>query len=900
MKKLLVLFMILFAARCYATHLAGAELFYKSLGGNQYLVTLHIFRDCSGSPLADPTINFGSSCGDLFSAFPVQVGVPENVSQLCPQQMGNSTCDGGAFPGMEKYTYTVQVNLQACSSWTMSWTAMARNTTVNAISTGSDAFYVAAFLNNLAAPGNNSAYFTGPPQPYYCVNQPACLNLAAVEPDGNTLSFALVDPMVDQINTLAFNPGYSATQPIPGMVINAATGALSFTPTVQGNFVVVVECTETNAAGVVIGKIRRDFQVVVTNCNNQVVSCEQGSIINVSTGTVPGGQGNTLEVCEGESFCFDVLFVDPDAGDSIRVSSPNLLTALPGASIVMTYTPGMKNSVRGTICWTPPPGSANSNTYFTLVVRDNACPVPAQAFILYYIDVLPPAHAGPDLLICGAQTANIHATGPGTVFAWSDLAGVPVPVNAAFSCNPCSDPVAHPVVTTTYVVTNTGGNNCSSRDTVVVKVVPDFTLSVASSSTITCLHTNELLTSTVSPQAPGFTYTWTPATGLAAPGAGSTGVNHSAGGTYVYTLQAESADGCHKQGAQLTLEVLPFARPDFTVMPSDPMVCAGTAVPLDVLLGNMPSGMFSYSWQPPAGLSDPLIKNPVAVLENDVTYTVVVTPTVSASCANTKTLSLVVSFPVTPTIVPVPDLCGNAPSFSMNVAPAGGTWLGPAVTAQGFFTPATAIDGINNLHYSYQNGPCITTASTSIFVEQFVAAFMANPQITTITNPLVQFTNLTEKLTTNTYQWSFTDPNQSQAVHPSFQFPYEEAVYPVQLIATSARGCIDTTVVPVYINPELVLYMPNAFTPGNADGLNDILYAVLPRIGLKEESFVYQVFDRWGTLLFETRDPGKGWNGARHNSGSLCEQGVYVWRVVFDGRYDGIHYEKTGQVTLLK
>ncbi len=145
----------------------------------------------------------------------------------------------------------------------------------------------------------------------------------------------------------------------------------------------------------------------------------------------------------------------------------------------------------------------------------DACPVPGTQILNYFIDVLPATSAGPDRIICGPQAASISATGSSTVFAWSDLAGTPVTVGPAFSCNPCNNPVIKPAVTSTYVVTNVGGGvNCKNKDTLVIYVVPDFTLSANVATTSGCLNSAVQFTSSINPAGPGYSYTWSPSAPL--------------------------------------------------------------------------------------------------------------------------------------------------------------------------------------------------------------------------------------------------------------------------------------------------------------------------------------------------------------------------------------------------
>jgi gliding motility-associated-like protein len=67
------------------------------------------------------------------------------------------------------------------------------------------------------------------------------------------------------------------------------------------------------------------------------------------------------------------------------------------------------------------------------------------------------------------------------------------------------------------------------------------------------------------------------------------------------------------------------------------------------------------------------------------------------------------------------------------------------------------------------------------------------------------------------------------------------------------------------------VYIPNAFTP-NSDGRNDVL-----RVYGTERVTVFhlQIFNRYGQLVFETRDKNKGWDG-RFN-GQWVNNGGYAY-----------------------
>ncbi|MES2565726.1 MAG: PKD domain-containing protein [Bacteroidota bacterium] len=584
MNKLLILFIFFLSLSVRASHISGGQITYQCLGNNVYQVKLTYFWDCEGgfNPGTSQTINV-DGCGTALTVVVNQStltpGDGVSADGLCPNS-GLTTCK-------KRIEYIGNITLpSACNNWVFSIGSCCRGGNITNISGGTSAsYYHMASLNNTSVTCNNSPDITIGTLPNFCVNQPACFNLGATEVDGHTLSYAFVAAYQTATTFVTYNAGYTGGVPITGITIDPATGQINFTPTTIGDFVITVQITEKDANGNIIGTIMRDFQVIVTNCSNQTVTCGQGAISNVTSGTAPSG--NTLQICENIPFCFDVTFTDPNVGDSVKISSPNMSTTLPGSSMVMTYTPGTKNKVKATICWTPPAGSSGLNTSFVLVVKDNACPVPGTQVLNYFIDVLPATSAGPDRTICGSQSASVTATGSSTVFAWSDLAGTPVPVGPAFSCNPCKDPVIKPAVTSTYVVTNVGGGaNCKNKDTIVVNVVPDFTLTANVATASGCLNSAVQFTSNVSP-AGSYSYSWSPAAPLTSTNTANTSAIYSTPGNYNYTLTAISSIGCTKQSANIAFTANPVVTPQFTVVPTNTTICNG-AVPLSITFGSGP------------------------------------------------------------------------------------------------------------------------------------------------------------------------------------------------------------------------------------------------------------------------------------------------------------------------
>ncbi|MEM9836767.1 MAG: gliding motility-associated C-terminal domain-containing protein, partial [Bacteroidota bacterium] len=78
--------------------------------------------------------------------------------------------------------------------------------------------------------------------------------------------------------------------------------------------------------------------------------------------------------------------------------------------------------------------------------------------------------------------------------------------------------------------------------------------------------------------------------------------------------------------------------------------------------------------------------------------------------------------------------------------------------------------------------------------------------------------------------------------------------------------------------------LPNAFTP-NADTQNDLFR---PRGFCFVESVDFQVFNRWGGLVFETNDPALNWDGNDLSGGQLASGTYYYVCRVFERRLDGV------------
>jgi gliding motility-associated-like protein len=137
--------------------------------------------------------------------------------------------------------------------------------------------------------------------------------------------------------------------------------------------------------------------------------------------------------------------------------------------------------------------------------------------------------------------------------------------------------------------------------------------------------------------------------------------------------------------------------------------------------------------------------------------------------------------------------------------------------------------------------------------------------------------------------WGIDQPDSS-----SINFNYQHTQqYLVNLIAPS--GCItyDTVLVRVFDNNLVNILVPKSFTP-NGDGINDKLFPYLT--GIKTFQY-YKVYNRFGKLMFETRNYDEGWDGSV--GGTPQPMAIYIWVAAGIGT-DGTLVEKRGETLLLR
>jgi gliding motility-associated-like protein len=97
------------------------------------------------------------------------------------------------------------------------------------------------------------------------------------------------------------------------------------------------------------------------------------------------------------------------------------------------------------------------------------------------------------------------------------------------------------------------------------------------------------------------------------------------------------------------------------------------------------------------------------------------------------------------------------------------------------------------------------------------------------------------------------------------------------------------------------IFVPNAFTPGNGDSLNDqwkiSAISLYNAAGTSIKNFNVRIFNRWGTLIFESNDLNKGWDGTFRGVSAPAD--VYIYIISAEG-IDSRNIEINGNLTLIR
>ncbi|MBL4593152.1 MAG: gliding motility-associated C-terminal domain-containing protein, partial [Flavobacteriales bacterium] len=599
---------------------------------------------------------------------------------------------------------------------------------------------------------------------------------------------------------------------------------------------------------------------------------------------------NSYDVFEPAQLVVDTVTVPSTCGNLNGSATVNIVT---GSTPGYTYTwndPNNQTTATAT-------GLSASN-YVVTITDANGCFV-TQNVIVYDL-------AGPTIdsvvvtpALCNGQnngTATVFASGNAPfTYAWDDPFLQTNQMATGLSASP-------PL----YTVTVTDVNGCPSISVAQIAQPNPLTAVINAPDTVCYGEQIQLFANANGGTTPYMGWNWT---------SGTTGntqgpILDTPNGSTVYTVDVLDPNGCT---ATATKTVIVRAQPYFEVPPLT--ICQGQVAILTPvnLQGGNPNNPFSFFWMEidsvslalaPTGVINPT--NPLSVSPANTTNYVVWLDNVCAT-SDTIGVTVFVNDTAISQLVPVRDTCqGYVQYFALTTDI--GVSFGWDFDSDGTIdqtTVSTTTQYVYPAAGTYDVTVTITTAlgCTSTITgigwatvnPNPIADFTTdpNPPIVTLVHPTFDF--IDQSFDADFWNWTFGDQGFDSIQNPTHTYQ-DTGYYNVQLIVTNIFGCTDTTNKTVRIKPDFFFVIPNSFTPGDGNGINDI-FIPGTLVGAIDDNYNFLIFDRWGELVFEGHQLKNGWNGTY--KGKIVQNGVYVWRIEVSDLEGTIH-NYTGHVNVIR
>ena len=593
------------------------------------------------------------------------------------------------------------------------------------------------------------------------------------------------------------------------------------------------------------------------------------------------GSGSTLSVNPTTSTTYSVQYnvngctststvlVSVEATPQPQIVNDSICLGQTGTLFVSNVSAG------GTYLWSTGATTASlsaapttNTTYSVVYTSANGCVAPSVSADII-VKPNPIVTVVNDTICIGSSTTITSTVDlPGGSYTWSPL---PSSSNSI---------TVTPNTTSTYtVIYNLQGCTDTASATVVVNPIP-----VASTSNTTICF-GDVATLTASANLPNGTYLWSTSET-------TNSIQVSPGTTTTYSV-AYTLNNCTSPSVNAIVTVNPIP----VVTLSSATICEGDNVTLTAT-PNLTGG--SYTWGPLntiGGASQTL--SPSVDTTLTVIYTLLNCPSLPASG--------------TVTVNPLPIV-----TFSSNIvegcAPLGVTFTATDQTNATYnWSTSNALTGTGSsttilfpsggtfdvtLAATTVNG-CFASNSMAnyIYVEDLPNADFESP-ISIFTNEAqyVQFSNLSTGATN--YIWNFGDGQMSTEVEPSHIFQSTMNGYTINLIALTALNCLDSMSISIGYQYNELYYIPNSFTP-DGDQNNQVFLPIFYS-GYDPSNFEMQIYNRWGEVLFETRNVFFGWDGSVGEEGLDAQEGVYTYRILFKNPDLDERVVVTGTVNLIR
>ncbi|MFZ4785403.1 MAG: gliding motility-associated C-terminal domain-containing protein, partial [Flavobacteriales bacterium] len=397
---------------------------------------------------------------------------------------------------------------------------------------------------------------------------------------------------------------------------------------------------------------------------------------------------------------------------------------------------------------------------------------------------------------------------------------------------------------------------------------------------------------------PTRTYLWSPGIYLSATNVANPFVSFNNTGSspeeVTYTVEVSNGTCTVYDEILVTINPIPVIN-----APNSIEVCYGETVNLSA------SGATNYQWSPANLFDNPLGASQSFEAENSMNITVDAENQYGCEASTEIELEVnplpVILYDAMPVEACVPYVFQDSLSPDSEHISSFQWQIGNATVAYGSNIDYTlSNDGIFDLTLNATSDfGC--TASLS-FDDYFIihprpfASFRISPgELTTIENTAT-FTN--ESIGATQYNWDFGTGDISQEINPIYTYTStDQATYWVCLESLNDFGCNDTTCRQLLVENEFVFYAPTAFTPDN-DGLNDVFKPIFE--GFENSTYHFWIYDRWGTVIFETTDADAYWTGNVRGGEYYAPIGSYSWKAQIKVELIADFQEYSGHVVLIR
>lgn len=500
--------------------------------------------------------------------------------------------------------------------------------------------------------------------------------------------------------------------------------------------------------------------------------------------------------------------------------------------------------------------NTNGEFIITLIVSSSQdCVDPDTTSVS--ITIIPGVSPSADIpdLICPGGTTQLQGYGSDNIF-W-------VP-DAALS-NP---DISNPTVTVDeesifYLV---DFNECETETLEVQVNFYEYNVGISEEETI-CVGNSAVLEATG-----GIGYNWTPTTGLNNPSIANPTASPSE--TTLYTVTITTPENCEVD-QEVNINVIDDF-PGGNIYP-DINICINTSATLESLDG------YNWSWTPSLTLNNPSLQNPTASPEVTTTYFV----TIENACGEG-----------------VDQITVNVIIPNANAGDDGIICLNDKhpVWAEGgisyLWTPASYFDEYTqaSTFVSPTESGLVTVAVTDEFgctaYSQVYIEILPLPGVNAGQDPIadigevVELQGIAEGVT---YWWTPSEGlSCGDCLNPTLQ-PTAEGWYTLHTVSEIGCESMDSS----FVHLNFPIFVPNAFSP-NQDGINEFFQAY----GNNIDNFHLLIFDRWGTIIYESSDIDEKWDGSNRFGNYYVSNGTYNWLITYDHKL--VQKELRGHVTIVR